>query len=70
MALVYVILSTLPCFAFLIASSEVQPAVDRFSCASFVTSVYLCSDHDLSPVCCYICNMTKSGIVHPSNMLE
>lgn len=36
MALVYVILSTLPCFAFLIASSEVQHAVDSLPFVSFV----------------------------------
>lgn len=46
MALVYVILSTLPCFAFLIASSEVQHAVNSLPFVSFVliALIYLCSD--------------------------
>lgn len=39
MALVYVILATLPCFAFLIASSEVY--VSEYSYFSFIHSVNL-----------------------------
>lgn len=45
-ALVYVILSTLPCFAFLIASSEVQHAVVCFAIC-VITSFYLHPDPEL-----------------------